>query len=470
MRLRALSVLLAVAIPGLVIFGLVGAVSHAGPVVPGGEQAALVRCAKVVLGGTRSAAPLWGRTDPTVVSEFSVFRRTRSRGDALPAAAGLRQALASAGAASYDPSRSVLLTREKAHSTLYAVPANIAAPELPAGCAQLPGAAGYLALRSDQAGSGHGVCLIPTALVRITPPILSQLPGAAAKPTKKRVAVGAVCESTAVLAGYFGALGSPLVGPPLDVALIPDGVTSITYTLASGKQFTASVTGNLAPIPAGLMGTPSVDNLPVQQLGRQIAASLPVTVTETGANSQPLATLSPPAGLAADLAGSFSFFKRLPSQSSGGTDSVDAWCSTRTHRCVAVIVTTACDSRESCQIRRVIRRYRYVGSKPPVGTTGPNLLDTAPVRARINQLVQQPRKLTLVLRGPRQPYVGVLLEVTCFRRHSSASDGGPPLYVAVPTRTPISLPGPARSFRACAINALITSTRPYPVHVNLARG
>lgn len=133
-------------------------------------------------------------------------------------------------------------------------------------------------------------------------------------------------------------------------------------------------------------------------------------------------------------------------------------------------VTTTCDSHEHCQTSRTIHRYRYVGARPPAGTTGPDTQPTAPIVARTNRLVTRPRKLTLVLSGTPQRQVVVLVSVNCFARNSAASGGGPPLQLAVPSRTPIALPGPGRAFQACDVGALVTSTQRGSVDVTVARG
>ena len=133
-------------------------------------------------------------------------------------------------------------------------------------------------------------------------------------------------------------------------------------------------------------------------------------------------------------------------------------------------VTTTCDSKEHCQTTRTIHRYRYVGARPPAGTTGPDTQPTAPIVARTNRFVTRPRKLALVLSGTAHHDVVVLLSVSCFARNYAVADGGPPLRLAVPSRTPIALPGPARRFHACDVGALVTSTEHSPIHVTVTRG
>jgi len=199
-------------------------------------------------------------------------------------------------------------------------------------------------------------------------------------------------------------------------------------------------------------------------------------VTESGPGTTPATTLTRPAALIPDIVANVSFLRRALSSlggifgsSSSGTESVA--CSARTHRCVAVTVTTTCDSHERCRTFRTTHRYRYVGLRPPRGTVGAMTLPTAPIVARIDQRVVRPRKLTLVLSGAPRRRVLVVVSVSCFARNAEASSGGPVLALAVPSRTPIRLPGAARSFQACDVSALVTSTqRRGPVRVTVARG
>ena len=137
---------------------------------------------------------------------------------------------------------------------------------------------------------------------------------------------------------------------------------------------------------------------------------------------------------------------------------------------MAVTVATTCNTHERCHTTRTIHRYRYVTPNPPAGTTGPDTQPTAPIVGRVNRLVTRPAKLTLVLSGAAHHQVVVLLSVSCFSRNSEASSGGSPLEAAVPSRTPIALPGRARTFRACDVDALVTSSQHGPVHVTVARG
>jgi hypothetical protein len=479
MSLRSSRVFAPVAVGGFVLLVVIGVVtaSSAGAIAGGrGDRARLTRCVRSVLGnGGRTATPVAGSADPILVSRFAVFRRARSAVDTLPAAARLREELDAAGAVAYDPSAAVLLTRTGAHAAVYGVPASISLPVLPPGCGGLPQFAGvgaYLAFQADETGSGPGACMISTQLVP-SPPSGSSLPGQAApKPTTMISVVGAVCRSEAVLAGYVGALGDERLGSPHELALIPDGVTAITYALADGRRLTAPVVGNLVTPPAALSIPPTPHPVTATELGQQLAAHLPTTVTEAGAGAYPIASLTRPDSLITDTVGSFSFLRGLLAASSVGnssssTSGTGASCSARTHRCVAVIVTTTCNSHDQCRPTRTIHRYRYVTAKPPAGTTGPDTQPTAPIVGRTNRYITRPTKLTLVLSGPPHRQVVVLLSVSCFSRNSAAGASGPPLQVAVPSRTPIALPGPARTFRACDVGALVTSSQHGPVHVNV---
>jgi hypothetical protein len=482
MSLRSSRVFAPVAVVGVVVLVVmvVSTASSPGAIARGrGDRALLTRCVKVVLGiGGGSATPVAGSADPTLVASLAAFRRARSAADTLPAAAHLREELAAAGATTYDPSAAVLLTRSGTHAAVYGVPATILLPVLPTGCGSLPQFAGvgaYLASQADESGSGPGACMISTQLVQ-SEPSGSSLPGEATpKPTRTLTVAGAVCKSEAVLSGYVGALGDERLGSAHELALIPDGVTAITYTLADGRRFTAPVAGNMVTPPAALSIPPTARPVTAAELGQQLAAHLPTTVTETGTGEYPIASLTRPDSLIADTVGSFSFLRGLLapssiSSSSSSISSTGASCSARTHRCVAVTVTTTCDSHERCQTSRTIHRYRYVTARPPAGTTGPDTQPTAPIVGRVSRFITRPAKLRLVLSGAPHRQVVVLLAVSCFSRNSAASAGGPPLQVAVPSRTPIALPGPARTFRACDVGALVISSQHGPVHVTVARG
>ena len=462
MPLRSVRVFASVGVVGLVVVVMVVSASSVGAVARfRGDRGLLTRCVKVVLGvGGASATPVTGSADPTVVSRFAVFRRARSVVDALPAAADLRQELAVAGARTYDPSAAVRLRRTGAHAAVYGVPATVSLPVLPAGCAglrQFAGVGAYLASQADEKGSGAGACLIATQLVTSQPSGPS-LPGEASpKPTRTVTVAGVVCKSQAILSGYDGALGDERLGLTPELALIPDGVAAITYMLADGRQLTAPGAGNLVTPPAALSIPPTAHPVTATELGRELAAYLPTTVVETGVGGDPIASLPRPESLIADAVGSFSFLRGLlttsvSSSSSSTTSGTGASCSARTHRCVAVTVTTTCNIHDRCQTIRTIHRYRYVTAKPP-GTTGPDTQPTAPIVGRVNRLITRPGKLTLVLSGARHQQVTVLLSVSCFSPHSASTAGGPPLHVAVPSSTPIVLPGRARTFRACDVGA-----------------
>ena len=476
MSLRSPRVVLLTSVAGLaaVVLLVVGAASPVGAIEHGrGKSALLDRCVRRVLGVGRSATPVTGSADPQVVSHFAIFRQTRSDADALAGAAGLRRSLAAAGASTYDPSAAVRLTRTGSRAAVYAVPARTSVLTLPAGCSHLRQFAGvgpYLALQAQETGTGPGVCLISTQLEESAPSGVS-LPGAAApKPTKTLTVANTVCQRETVLSGYVGALGDPLTGPGARLVLVADGVSAITYTLANGELFTVSVARNLATAPTAL----SIETTPRPQtageLRSQLAAHLPTTVIESGTAS---ATLTRPVSLIPDIVGDFSFLGRLLNSSVSSTSSTSttgASCSAHTHRCVAVTVTTTCDSNERCRTTRTILHYRYIGARPPAGTTGPDTQPTAPIVARTNRFLTRPRNLTLVLSGTAPHHVVVLLSVSCFARNSGTTGGGSPLRLAVPSRTPIALPGPARSFHACDVAALVTSSEHSSIHVTITRG
>jgi hypothetical protein len=479
--LRSLRVLAPIAVAGLVVLlVVVSAASPRSAVARGrADRALLTQCLKVVLGvGRGSATRVSGSASPQVVSHFAVFRRMRSAADRLPAAAHLGVALAGRGARTYDPSLAVPLTRDDRRGAVYAVPAMLSLSALPADChglSQFAGVGAYLALLAQETGSGPGACLISTQLEKGAPSGLL-LPGAPPpKPTTTLAVAQAVCKSDVVLSGYVGALGDALQGSATRLALILDRITTITYTLADGHRLTVPVAGNLATLPAALsiQPRPRPQQPTSAELRRQLSARLPATVTESGTG--PTASLPRPISLVADAVGSFSFLRRLLTSNSSigtssGTTSVGASCSARTHRCVAVTVTTTCNSHQHCETSRTIHHYRYVGAKPPAGTTGPNTQPTAPIVARTNRLVALPRRLALVLSGTPHRRVVVLLSVNCFSRNSAASSGHPPLQVAVPSRTPIALPGRARTFHACDIGALVTSSQRGMVHARVERG
>jgi hypothetical protein len=484
MSVRLLRPLVGIAIACLVAIGAMTGASPAGALAPGhGSTALLGRCLNIVLGDAGGGAtPASGSADAGVVAQFGVFRRARSAVDRLPAAVSLRAALAVAGATSYDPSGSVLVKRTAGHVAVYAVPATVAPPTLPAACSVLPQFAGLgaeLAVRALVTGTGPGACLISTQLVD-NPPSGLLLPGARVPEPAKTLSVDdTMCASQAVLSGYVGALGDGYEGGAMRLALIPDGVSAITYTLPDGRRLTVPVAGNLATVPAALSIRAS-QRPTAAGLGRALAAGLPTTVTETGAGAAPVATLTQPVSLIPDSVATFSFLKKLltsslsvtGSSSTGAGSSGASWgasCSARTHRCVAVVVTTTCNSDGHCTTTRKIYRYRYVTAKPPIGTTGPDTQPTGPIVGRTNRLVTRPTPLMLVLSGTPHPHVTVLMSVSCFAHNSSAAGFGPPLQVAVPSRTPITLPGRVRSFQACDVGVLVISGRRGPVHVVVER-
>ncbi len=389
MSLRSMRVLVPIAVAGLLalMVAVVNVVSPPRAIARGGAGGALLtHCAKAVLGvGRVPATPVVGSADAQVVSHLAVFRRARSAADRLPAAAGLRQALAGASATSYDPSAAVLLRRD-GKLAVYGVPAMISLTALPAECNGLPqfaGAGPYVALQAEATGSGPGACLISTQLEQRAPQGLG-LPGMARpKPTKTLVVARTVCHSEVVLSGYDGALGDELRSPGIRLALIPDGVSAVTYALADGRAFTVPVAGNLATPPAELSPQTPLQHPTAAELGKQLAAHLPTTVTESSTGAGPSVTLARPVSLIPDTVGSLPFLRRLLSSSlssSISNSSTGASCSARTHRCVAVTVTTTCDSHEHCYMSRTINRYRYVGAKPPAGTTGPDTQPTGPDR------------------------------------------------------------------------------------------
>lgn len=478
-RVRVYTVVLA----GVVVaaFGAVvaGGASPPGAAARGRATGGLLTgCAKDVLGLERgSATPVSGSASPLVVSQLGVFRRTRSPADALPRAARLGASLAAAGARSFDPSAAVRLTRHAPREVVYAVPATVALRSLPPGCTDLPAFARvgpYLALQALETGSGPGVCLFTTQ-VQENGPAGPSLPGAPTRqPTRSLTVSQAVCESQAVLSGYAGAIGDALEGSAPRLAMVPDGISEITYTLADGRRFAVPVTGNLAAVPAALSLSRLLRNPTAAEFGRALTAQLPTVVLESRPGGAAATSLTRPVSLVGDVVDSLAFLRSLlrVTEVSGSSSSatVGASCSTRTHRCVAVTVTTTCDSHHRCHTSRRIQRYRYAGARPPAGTTGPDRLPTAPIVARTNRVVTLPAKLTLVLGGATQRQVVVLLSVSCFGPGSSETSGNPPLKLAVPSRTPIALPGRARSLRACDVGALVTSSQHGAVRVTVARG
>lgn len=283
------------------------------------DRAVLVRCVKVVLGvGRGSATAAAGGAGSEVVSDLAVFRHTRSDAGTLPASAHLGEALAGAGATTYDPAALVLLIpRRGSQGAVYAVPATLAVSKLPADCRGVPqfaGASAYLALQAQETGSGPGACLISTQLER-DPPSGLFLPGATPpRPTRRLTIAQTACESSTVMSGYVGALGGSRGrwGP---LALIPDGVSAITYTLNDGHRITVPVAGNLAVLPAALSMQTALQHPTDAQLARLLSTHLPTTVTERTTGSPPIARLTRPDSLITDTIASLAFLRHLLTRS-----------------------------------------------------------------------------------------------------------------------------------------------------------
>ncbi|HET9103679.1 MAG TPA: hypothetical protein VFN55_10025 [Solirubrobacteraceae bacterium] len=472
-RARALicsAVMLAVALTAISMAGAAGSQS--------GSHRLLIRCVRTILPGPgRGAATPVPGSGAAIAGRFSAFRRARTAADTIPASVHLATVLGDERVLTYDPSALVRLRRVGA-TTLFAVPATLGSVTVPSGCSRLPalaGVAAYVAAQADQRGSGPGACLVATQPMPRPQPGLS-LPGARApKPVQQLGILDVVCRSAPVIAGYVGAFGD---GSPAGLALIPDGIGAITYTMPSGDRITVPVTGNLVRAPAAVMITPSPHPQTGAQLTAQLTSHLPTSITETGGPGQAAVTLPRPQALIPDTVGEFTFLRRLFSRSgvtasgsgasSSGDESVS--CREQTHRCVAVLVTTTCNSHGRCRTTRSIHRYRYVGARPPRGTVGATTLPTAPVVGRADRFVRHPRRLSLVLSGTPQAHVGVIAIVSCFLHGGQAEGGGPPLTRTVPSRSRIVLPGRAGSFSACDIGVLVTSRRPGAVHVRIVRG
>lgn len=448
----------------------VTSVSAAGAAGSGAAHTRLLaRCARAISGeasGGARAVP--GSADPQVAAELSIFRAARTSRDALPAASNLGHALGGAEAATYDPSGAVRLHLGGARAApLYAVPATLAAPSLPARCAHLPGLAGVrglLAIRTLETGTGPGVCVV--AVTPATP--VSVLPGKSKKAPSGQASAG--CESLTVMSSYLGAFGAGLTaGVGTSAVLLPDGISSVTYTLAGGRQATAPVTGNLSSVPSAILGSPRLGEVTRAKLRRLFEARLPVTITESNADGTAVATLTRPADLIGALVREALLLKRLFTAGTTSEEGAYASCSARTHRCVAAVVTTTCDAHHQCTIRRRLDRYRYTGRRPPRGTIARADVPTAPIRARLNRYVTHPGKLSLELTGAPHHRVDVLHSVNCFTRHGEGSSGmgGSPLRVAIPSRTSIAT---VRPHRACDVNVLVTSAGRGPVHARLVRG
>lgn len=432
----------------------------------------VARCAKAIFGLTARAEPVPGSADHALVARYAVLRTRRSAGDAIPSASLLRRALGTAGARTFDPSASVRLRRTGRHIGIYAVPAKLGPLQVPAGCASLPRLKGLdhvKAFAELESGSGAGICLISTSF---TTPSSSGLPGQAA-PKRRLTVVGASCESKTVLDNYVGTLGQDGGGSPM--ALVPDGVASLSYTFADGRKVTASVSGNLVAPPSNAQVLSSNGNGGASTLGQRLRADLPTRVTETRADGGPGRKLTRPSTLIPTAVKAVTVLRRVVSVLFSDTTSVDtsdygAVCRARTHRCVGVTVTMKCAGIRRCTMYRTIHRYRYVTKRPPAGTSGPDTLATEPIVGRVNRYVARPRKLFLALQGNPHRRVTVLLDVDCVGRNSSDGTDSPPLRVTVPSRTRVGLPGPGRSYRACDVSALVVSARRTPVRTTVLRG
>jgi hypothetical protein len=467
---RALIVLLAsLALAALGVESAAGAATR-GPT----DKKLLERCVVAALGTAgKPARAAAGSADPGLASEITLLRRPRTTTDALPAGKDIGEVLGGAGAQTYDPSATIRVTSSSGDKAVFAVPATLLSVTLPAECKGDPRLAGLgaeVALRNEEVGSGPGLCLLS---VEPAPHGLPIAPGPGPTPAPAPlIPAAADCESTLVLDGYVGALGDPLTAGAPDLALIPDGITAITYTFADGHQSTVPVSGNVASItqPA-VSGKPRDPTL--AHLRRQLDARLPTTVTELGADGAPVATLPRPRTLIADSIASFAFFKKelnAASGSGGASIAKGIDCRRSTHRCTEVVVTTGCNGQH-CHIGREIRHYRYTGHKPAAGSPTEGGLLTAPIRGRLNGRLANPKKLTLVLTGPSHRRVGVIVAVSCFSSQGeSGSDGTPLLKVAVPSRTPLTIPPHAHRLKACSVNALVTSTKRGAIHARVVRG
>jgi hypothetical protein len=464
---RALLVLLAT-----LTIAVLGAVSAAGAATASPvDKKLLQRCVATALGvGSKSARAVAGSADPGLESEVTLLRRPRTTTDALPAG-DFGAVFGGAGAQTYDSAATIRVTSSSRGKAVYAVPATLSALTLPADCKRVPQVAGLraeVALRNEEVGSGPGLCLLS---VQPAPHGLPTAPGPGPSPAPIVVPAGVNCESTSVLAGYVGALGEPLSAGASNLALIPDGITAITYTFADGHQSTVPVSGNVAsvtpPAVSGKLRDPTLT-----QLRRLLAARLPTTVTELGADGAPVATLTRPPALIADSVASFAFLKKVldVSASVGTSIARGVGCRRSTHRCLEVIVTTACNG-ERCQIGREIHHYRYTGHKPAAGSPTEGRLLTAPIRARLNGRIANPKKLTLVLSGASHRRVGAIVAVHCFSgQGESDSSGAPLLKVAVPSRTQLNIPHHDHPLKACSVSALVTSTKPGAIHARVVRG
>ena len=146
-------------------------------------------------------------------------------------------------------------------------------PPAAAACRSFAGVGAYLAVRTQETGTGPGVCLISTQLEASAPSGVA-LPGAAApKPTKTLTVAQTVCQSETVLSGYVGALGDSLPGSGARLVLVPDGVSAITYTLANGHLFTVPVAAESRHRATSAVGPD--DSFDPQRPANYAASSLP---------------------------------------------------------------------------------------------------------------------------------------------------------------------------------------------------
>jgi hypothetical protein len=446
----------------------------------GGAPLSLSQCVRDAFGVARGPATALAGSMPSEVSaRFGVFRGSRAAARSARALGGLRQELAHAGARSFDPSRVVVLFRAGGGRTVYGVPAMIAGPTLPAGCrgavARTPGLKALLAMEATQTGSGPGVCMVTTQ-VESTVPTGPYLPGAAPPRRVRSVAVtAAVCHSAAVLSSYTGAFGYSLGLPGGQIALFHDGIASVTYAFGNGRHVTVAVARNIAQLSSSLFPASQLQSATVTAQLRALASATPAVVTERGADGSTIETIPRPPQYFTGLAQSLAFLRRglkatrtvSASGAGGGSESTVASCSARSRRCIAVVISTTCDSALRCRISRTVARYRYVGSRPPAGTTGAIALPTAPIVARAGRLLAPPRTPTLVLSGAPQVRVRALVSATCSGATSGVSAPAQTLELPVPSRTAIPLPAGSKSMRACGVAVLILSTRRSAVHAAL---
>jgi len=434
----------------------------------------IARCVRIITGqANRNASAAPGSANPQVAGELSIFRVARTARDSLPAADGLGHALAAAQATSYDPSASVRLDLGLVKGgPVWAVPASLAAPVLPSRCAQLHGLAALraaFALRAQAIGSGPGVCLVGVQVIPAVPPV-SILPGKRrATHGRSHTVATANCESLAVMASYLGASGAGLTGGP-SIALVPDGVSSVTYTFSGGRQLNARVNGNLVTLPASGSSTLHLRTATRAKLLRVVAADTPATVTETDTSGATVATYTRPPSLVPEIANELLLLRRLVETVISGSQQVYAACSARTHRCVAAVVSTSCNARHHrCTMHRALHRYRYVGRRPPRGTTGGVVVPSGRIAARVSRYVARPGRVSLVLGGAPEHRADVVVATTCYSGHGATGSTADrrPLQVAVPSRTRIAT---VPRHRACAVNVLVTSSQRGPIHARLVRG